>query len=140
MAFVKLQIPDAPDVVFTTVLDNVAYDIRLHWNNRDESWYLFLGKQNTEYTFKTKITTNSDLLKVHRSNVNCPKGMLLVVDNMKKYGRISRDGWRSERFSLMYVPESDKDLLESLVDTIEQINYSVDTTEDTRFTKSATRL
>ena len=62
MAFVTLQIPDAPDVVFTCVLDNAAYDLRLHWNGRDQAWYLFLGKQNTEYVFKTKITTNSDLL------------------------------------------------------------------------------
>lgn len=140
MAFVTLQIPDAPDVVFTSVLDNAAYDLRLHWNGRDQAWYLFLGKQNTEYTFKTKITTNSDLLKVHRSNENCPKGMLLVIDNMKKYGRISRDGWNSKRFSLVYVPESDKDLLETLVDNNEVIYYTIDTTDDTRFTKSATRL
>ncbi len=139
MAIQKITVPDAPDVAFTVVLDNTAYDLRMHWNGRDEAWYLFVGKQNTDYSFKVKVTTNSDLLKVHRANINCPKGMLIVVDTMKRYGRITRNDLNT-RFNMLYLPKEDKDLLETTLDVNEEINFTIDTTEDTRFTKSATRL
>lgn len=139
MALQQILVPDNPDIVFTTILDGVSYDMRIQWNGRDEAWYLYLAKQNTEYTFKTKITTNTDLVKIHRANDNCPKGILIAIDNMKRYGRINRVGWNT-RFNLYYYPKQDKDTLAAFLDATEELNFSVDTTEDTRFTKSAIRL
>jgi DNA integrity scanning protein DisA with diadenylate cyclase activity len=67
----------------------------LQWNPRDEAWYLSLGKQNQDFLFKTKITTMTDLLKAHRALEVSPKGALIVLDTMKSYGRVTRNGWSS---------------------------------------------
>lgn len=140
MAVVQLNIPDAPDTIFTTILDSVAYDLRLHWNTRDEAWYLYLAKQNNNFIFKTKITTNTDLLKPYRANDNCPKGILVAIDNMKFYGRINRDGWSSGRFSLYYVTEDSRIALEDLNASSSDLQITINTPDESRFTKSATRL
>lgn len=140
MAVVQLNIPDSPDVLFTTILDSVAYDIRLQWNPRDEAWYMYLAKQNNNFIFKTKITTNTDLLKPYRANDNCPKGILVAIDNMKFYGRINRDGWSSGRFSLYYVTEDSRIALEDLNASSSDLQITINTPDESRFTKSATRL
>lgn len=140
MSLVQLNIPDAPDTIFTTILDSVAYDIRLQWNPRDEAWYMYLAKQNNNFIFKTKITTNIDLLKIHRANNNCPKGILVAIDNMKFYGRINRDGWSSGRFSLYYVTEDSRIALEDLNTSSSDLQITINTPDESRFTKSATRL
>lgn len=136
---ILLSIPDSPDVVFTTILDGVAYDLRIQWNTRDESWYLYLARQNNEFAFKTKITTNTDLLKIHRANDSCPKGMLLPIDNMKYYGRISREGWNNNRFSLYYITEDERDIIESYKMDAD-VSIVTDCSDDLRFSISATKL
>jgi hypothetical protein len=135
-----ISIPDSPDVLFTTTLDSVAYDMKLQWNPRDEAWYLSLGKQNQDFLFKTKVTTNTDLLQNHRAFENCPKGVLVALDNMKFYGRITRDGWSSGRWSLYYITEDSFNLIQDLRTSSADMQISIDAEEDTRFTKSATRL
>ena len=140
MAIFSLQLPDYPDTIFTTVLDSVAYDIRLQWNTRDESWYLYLAKQNNDFVFKTKITTNTDLLKIHRANNNCPKGALVAIDNMKFYGRIGRNSWSSGRFSLYYVTEDSRVAIDDLNTSSSNLQITINTPDENRFTKSATRL
>lgn len=140
MALLSLQLPDSPDVIFTTILDSTAYDIRIQWNPRDEAWYMYLAKQNNDFIFKTKITTNTDLLKIHRANNDCPKGMLLALDNMKFYGRINRDGWSSGRFSLYYVTEDSRIAIDDLRTSSSDLQITINTPDENRFTKSATRL
>ena len=140
MAVIKLSLPDSPDVVFTTIMDGVAYDLRLQWNDRDEAWYLFVGKQNNDFTFKSKITTGTDILKFHRANNNCPKGALIAIDNMKTYGRIKRNGWSSNRFSLYYVSEDGRLSIMDQAASNADLQITVTTPDETRFTKSATLL
>jgi hypothetical protein len=140
MAVFALQIPNNPNVVFTTILDSVAYDIRLHWNTRDEAWYLYFGRQNNNFIFKTKITTNIDLLKAHRANNSCPKGTLVALDNMKFYGRITRDGWSSGRFSLYYVTEDSRIAVEDSNTSSSDLQITINAPDESRFTKSTTRL
>lgn len=140
MSVVSIAIPDSPDVLFTTTLDRVAYDLRLHWNSRDEAWYLTLGKQNLNPLFKTKVTTNTDLLQNHRALEECPKGVLIALDNMKFYGRITRDGWSTNRWSLYYITEDSFQLIQDLQNSTDDIQVTVDVEMDNRFTKSASLL
>lgn len=140
MSVVSIAIPDSPDVLFTTTLDRVAYDLRLHWNSRDEAWYLTLGKQNLNPLFKTKVTTNTDLLQNHRALEECPNGILIALDNMKFYGRITRDGWSTNRWSLYYITEDSFQLIQDLQNSTDDIQVTVDVEMDNRFTKSASLL
>ena len=102
MAILKIPYNDNPDSIFTIILDNVAYDIRLQWNTRDESWNMYLGRQSQPPIFKTKLATDVDLLKSHRALPDVPKGMMMVVDLNKSVGRITRDGFSSGRFGIYY--------------------------------------
>lgn len=140
MSIVQLNIPDYPDTIFTTILDNVSYDLTLQWNDRDEAWYLSLSKQNRDPLFKVKITTVSDLFKPHRALNDCPKGMLVAIDTMKKYGRITRNGWSSGRWKLYYLSESTYQELLDQRNSISELNITVDVENDPRFTPSETRL
>jgi hypothetical protein len=140
MTISVLSIPDSPNVLFTTILDNVAYDMLLQWNPRDEAWYLSIGKQNQDSLFKTKITTMTDLLKVHRALEVCPKGALVAIDTMKSYGRITRNGWSSGRWQLYYIDESSYTTAIANSLTSDDLNITIDVEDDIRFTKSSTRL
>ena len=106
-----IPLSSAPDFTFTTILDTVAYDFRLHWNDRDESWYIYLGLANQPYRFKTKITNGTDILSKYRAYDDIPKGVLIVLDKEKVYGRLQRDSFSSGRFSLIYFSETEASLL-----------------------------
>ena len=107
MSIQEIPVADNPDYTFTVILDSVAYDLRMQWNGRDESWYLHLGLANQEYTFKTKITNGSDILSKYRAYDNVPKGVLMVFDKEKTYGRLQRDSFSSERFALLYYTQDE---------------------------------
>ena len=103
MSLFNIPVADNPDNVFTIVLDGVAYDIRLHWNGRDESWYLSLGLTNQPFLIRTKLSSGTDILKPYRSYEECPNGILIAIDYNKLYGRLQRDSFSSGRFRLMYI-------------------------------------
>jgi hypothetical protein len=140
MTISVLSIPDSPNVVFTTILDNIAYDLLLQWNPRDEAWYLSLGKQNLDFLFKTKITTMTDLLKTHRALDTCPKGALIAIDTMKSYGRLNREAWSSGRWQLYYIDEATYNQAISDKTSSSDLSITIDVEDDNRFTKSASRL
>ena len=114
MAVYTTPIADNPYQTFTTVLDEVAYTITLHWNTRDEAWYITLGRQGLQPLFKTKITNGVDILEKYRSYDPCPKGLLFVIDNEKDWGRLQRDSFSNGRFSLYYIDEFDREFLETI--------------------------
>jgi hypothetical protein len=114
MAIINIPITDNPDKSFTVILDNVAYDVRLQWNGRDESWYLYCGRANRDFLFKTKITTAADILKKYRSYEDCPKGMIKAIDLNKRFGRIQRDSFSSGRFKLIYLTQESVEALDEL--------------------------
>jgi hypothetical protein len=103
MSLLQIPVSESPDQSFTVVLDQIAYDIRLQWNNREESWYLYCGVSNRPFLFKVKLTTITDVFKKYRSYESCPKGSLRVIDLNKSYGRLTRDGFSSGRFALQYI-------------------------------------
>lgn len=100
---INIEIPDDVNQVFSVILDNVVYDIKLMWNVRDEAWYMFFGTQGNTPRFHSKITVGADILRPYVAYDDIPKGILTIVDNEKRYGRISRDAWSSGRFKLVYL-------------------------------------
>lgn len=102
MSLLEIPITSLADSTSTVILDSISYDIRLQWNGRDESWYVYIGRTNQEFLFKTKVTNGSDFLRKYRSYATCPQGVMLVLDKEKLYGRLSRDSFSSSRFSLLY--------------------------------------
>lgn len=118
MALVQIPISPDADQSFTVVLDQTAYDIRLQWNGRDESWCMYCGISNRPFLFKTKITTATDFLRKYRAYDSCPKGSFRVIDLNKDVGRLSRDGFTSGRFVLQYITSDSWKELERLGYTI----------------------
>ena len=111
MALLEISVPDSPDSGFTVILDSISYDLRLQWNGRDESWYMFLGLSNQEYLFKSKLTSGWDILSEYRAYEDTPKGVIVAVDNEKSFGRLQRDSFTSGRFALYYFTEDSTEQL-----------------------------
>jgi hypothetical protein len=99
----EINIPDDPNTVFSVSLDGRMYDIKLQYNDRDESWYMNFGVQGKQPLFRTKITVGADLLIGYLGYDIVPKGLLYVVDIEKGYGRLDRLGWSSGRYKLRYL-------------------------------------
>lgn len=134
MSYIPIPITeDSPDQIFTLILEGVSYDMRLQWNNRDESWEIFLGRQGQPPMFTSKLTTNADVLKLYKAYEDTPNGVLVVLDSLKKSGRISRDGFTSGRFVLLYITsDTVSDYNQSLIDTF-SLDGIFDVSNDTRF-------
>jgi len=121
MSLIQIPVADNPDQQFTVILESVAYDIRLQWNNRDEAWYIGMGRQNNTLTFFTKLTTLSDILRYYRAYETVPKGLLICLDLLKGFGRITRDGFSSGRWGLYYVTSDEIETYnQSVVDAIDR--------------------
>ncbi|QCQ57962.1 hypothetical protein Barba22A_gp111 [Rheinheimera phage vB_RspM_Barba22A] len=98
----------------SVVLEAQSYEMTFQYNPRDESWYLYFGLPNLAPIFKTKITNGTDILRKYRAYEDVPKGSLFITDLQKVNGRMDRDGFSSGRFSLTYVDESSRLLIQEL--------------------------
>lgn len=67
-----------PDQSFRVVLDGNTYELRFQWNERDESWLMYLGDVGSDPTISTKLTCFSDILKPYQYRENVPKGNLVI--------------------------------------------------------------
>lgn len=116
MALSKIPIntTSAPYQTFTVVLEDKTYEITLQYNERDDSWYITLGLPNLSPIFKTKVTNGVDILRKYRAYEDVPKGSMFVVDNMKDFGRLTRDSFDSARFDLLYADESTRLIIQEL--------------------------
>lgn len=114
MAVYRIPVSDSPYQAFSVVLENNNYDVVMQWSDRDESWYISLARAGLVPLFKTKIANGIDLLRKYRAYDDCPKGSLFVYDTVKVFGRLQRDSFSSGRFSLQYVDQFDRELIEEL--------------------------
>lgn len=104
-----------PDVEYTTTLEGQGYDIRLRWNNRSKSWFLYIGITGSTPILKTRLTTNTNLLANYKGNPLLPQGSLYVLDTEKVFGRPSIDNLGiGRRFQLVYYRSTEDDLFTSL--------------------------
>lgn len=84
-------------------LDGVAYDIRTRWNNRSNSWFLYVGLSDQQPLFKSRVVNGLDLLKSYKGIEGCPQGYLLLVDIEKDTGRPTFEELGIDsRFRLLY--------------------------------------
>lgn len=103
------------DSVYTTTLEGQGYDIRLRWNSRSESWYLYIGLVGAQPALKTRVVTNKNLLENYSGREGLPPGKLYLFDTEKTYGRVSYDNLGSnQRFKLVYVRSTEEDPLLSI--------------------------
>lgn len=101
-----LSIPfgNTVDSVLRVNLEGRAYDIRYRWNNLSECWYIYLGFSGEEPIFKTKLLVGFNILTPYRAIPGVPKGALYLVDNLKEYGRPSKnDIGIDKRFKIVYI-------------------------------------
>lgn len=91
------------DTIYTVTLEGQGYDIRLRWNNRSDSWFIYLGFLGTTPAFKSRMTTNTDILEPYQGRLGVPPGRLFVVDTEKSFGRPSKNNLGiNKRFELLY--------------------------------------
>jgi hypothetical protein len=114
MAVIDIPVVDAPDNKFTIILEGQSYDIRLQWNGRDESWYLFFGLANSTPTFISKVTTSWNILRPYWGYEEVPNGILVAIDLLKTNGRLQRDSFSTKRFKLFYITSDSVEALERL--------------------------
>jgi len=108
MAIWSLKCGGEPDQTYSVVLDYVSYDIRLRWNNRDESWQLTIGNSGLPPSIKFKVTNGINLLKGYYHLTGVPEGSLFAVDMVTGFGRVDYDEFGiDKRFNLVYISNED---------------------------------
>lgn len=113
MAVELIEIPlkDEPDYTITIVLEGRAYDIRMQWDGRDETWYMLFGLASQPALFTRPVANGTDILLNYKAYDACPKGVLYVYDSVKKQGRVQYDSFSSGRFKLYYMTKDLRDIL-----------------------------
>jgi len=97
------------DYKYRVSLDGSAYDIRVRWNTRSESWYIYIGRTGRTPVLKTRAVVGRDLLSTYDLE-DLPPGKLYVVDMEKYFGRPSEDNFGvDQRFRLLYINEGEED-------------------------------
>lgn len=88
------------DQTMRVVLDNETYEMRLQWNERDESWWLSLGALGDDPLVCRKVCNCQDILDGLHYRDDLPKGKLIVLcfKDQLYWGRCGRYnmGARSE--------------------------------------------
>lgn len=88
------------DQVMRVVLDNETYEMRLQWNERDESWWVSLGPLGDDPLVCRKVCNCQDILDGLHYRDDLPKGRLMVLSfkDEQYWGRVGRYnlGARSE--------------------------------------------
>ena len=104
MAMWSLKCGDFPDQTYSVTLDSVDYDIRLRWNNRDESWQCIIGLSGEDPSATFKMTNGRDLLEPYKHMEEIPDGQLYMFDMVKATGRPTYDETGIDRrFQLLYI-------------------------------------
>ncbi len=107
--------PDANDFVLSAILDTETYKLRFSWN--DEGFWIldFRGSDGKDLVRGIKVVPNFPLLEQYRRiATDLPRGELLAVvvnEDKEESQRIPRDGFISEKYSFIYVAESDKNAI-----------------------------
>lgn len=91
-------------------LDKVVYSVQVHWNDREESWYLSLfDNQGNPLACGIKLVCGIDLLKKHKFLPGVPSGHFYVADlNMDLATAVVDWDGLGTRFLLTYVSFADE--------------------------------
>lgn len=91
MAVRIIPLEQNPDKTYRVTLDDVTYDLRVRYNQREtnvstgnpikaDEFEISLGLTGRTPNIKTPLKTNRDLLRQHRYKEDCPKGALVLRD------------------------------------------------------------
>ena len=61
-------------------LDGRVYDLRFHWNSRDNHWFLDIGRDGIFLINGVKLVSSSDLISEFGRIEELPPGLLSVED------------------------------------------------------------
>lgn len=71
------------DQKMRVVWDNITYELRFQWNERDESWFMSIGDVGSDPILSFKLTSYIDVLKPFRCIEGVPQGRL-CIDSLEK--------------------------------------------------------
>lgn len=115
MIFILPHVGKTADESFYVSLDDVKYEVRMRWNSRDESWWLYIGFEGVTATLITKITSGADVLRPYRARQGVPSGSIYLYDTESNYGRATRDNTGADkRFKLIYINQEENERLNEL--------------------------
>lgn len=113
MAYWFLKCGEDVDVTYSVTLEDDTYDLRLKWNDRDESWRAFIGLTGEVFSASFKLTNGFNLLRPYYYLEGIPKGSLYVVDMVSIWGRPGFDDFGvDKRFRLLYIDSDSTDFLQ----------------------------
>ncbi len=113
MSYWYLKCGEDVDVTYSVTLENNTYDLRIRWNDRDQSWKAFIGLTGQEPSAGFKITNGFNLLRPYYYLEGIPPGSLYLIDSVSLWGRPSFDNLGlDERFKLLYIDSDTEDFLE----------------------------
>jgi len=81
MAIYRIPLPQGvPQFTQQTLIDGVTFNIRIHWNEREEAWYFdLLDDENAPIVTGRKMVADWPLL--HRSvDARLPAGQFFTID------------------------------------------------------------
>lgn len=84
------EIDGYPDQIFKVVLDNVTYQIRMVWIERDESWLMYIGEVGSDPTISFKVVSCVDLLANYKQLDGVPSGELWLFSFRNFDARVGR--------------------------------------------------
>ncbi len=121
---INLSLANADDFVTSAVLDNENYRLHFSWNNTGFWTMDIRDDKNIDIVRGIKLVPNFPLLNQYRRLSNkIPRGEFVVAvvnQSADKNQTISREGFISGEFTLIYVPQEElRDVLEA------QIRYKV---------------
>lgn len=112
MAYWFLKSGEDVDVTYTVTLDDVTYDLRLKWNDRDQAWRAAIGLTGEDPSASFKLTNGFNLLKPYQYKETIPPGKLYLVDMISIWGRVGFDDFGiDQRFRLMYIDKGTEDFI-----------------------------
>lgn len=87
---VKINISERPSQIFTVNLDQVAYRMKVRWNDRVTAWYIDLYDISGQAIFLShRLLYNRVILSKYRANALCPQGELILYDTTTSLDRPS---------------------------------------------------
>lgn len=94
---------DSYHQIQTATLGDASYQLEWQWNDRDESWMLFVGMVGQDPSVGVKITNIKDMLKSYKHLEGVPKGELTCGSFYYPSDRVDRSLGKEGNFYLVYI-------------------------------------
>lgn len=79
-----------PDQVQRVVIDDKTYDVRFIYNERGESWTMYIGDVGADPTVSFKLSSFTLHLTPYNYSTNLPAGEIVAAALQEDYARITQ--------------------------------------------------